>query len=197
MTTPNEPNLHITDQMIDLQYILFSISTSEGPLKGFLDSLKDEDFERTKIGHQYEESVNLEERSSWTYNKTINIYNTFIDDRNLEFKIIKYKEGDFFKLHKDSHGTHTILIFCPSEFKGGDLILKKNDLWEIKIKPSIPKDRFLFLKFSTDFLHEVTPVIEGERYVLKASINEEDEEEEIVNDDWGGGLDAAEDYGDY
>lgn len=55
-------------------------------------------------------------------------------------------------------------------------------------------DCYTMLIFSTDFLHEVTPITEGVRYVLKATIDDEEEEEEYFNDDWDGGMDAPGDY---
>ena len=115
----------------------------------------------------------------------------------LENQLVKYQKGDFFTLHKDSKGSHTVLIFCPSEFEGGDLILKKDKSFELKIKPSEVKDSFMIVKFSTDFLHEVTPITNGTRFVFKSFIEEIDDEEEEIYGDWGGGLDGACGFEDY
>ena len=142
------------------------------------------------MGKDNKNFVDLKDRSSWTYKEKIKLNHYFPDFTNKEYDLIKYEEGDFFNLHKDSQGTHTLLIFCPSEFEGGDLILKKDNAFEIKIKPSIIKDRYMMLKFSTDFLHEVTPVTKGKRYILKSFMDLKDYEEEYLNDTWGGGLDG-------
>lgn len=190
-----------TPEMFSIQHFYPTIMTSEGPFRDWLASLTEDDFERTKIGHGHQECVELDSRSSWTCKKTVRIPFTGVINANLEFKLLKYEVGDFFKLHKDSHGTHTCLIFCPTYFKGGTLTLKKNDLCEIKIRPevmrSVREGCFTMLTFSTDFLHEVSPITEGVRYVLKTTIEKEDDTEELENDDWQGGLDAAYDSGDY
>lgn len=191
----------LNSEMFSIRHFYPCMLTSEGPFRAWLASLTEDDFERTKIGHGYKEYIDLEERSSWTCKKTIHLLSSGDIDSQLEFKLLKYEPGDFFKLHKDSQGTHTCLIFCPSEFKGGTLTLKKNDLCEIKIRPEVMqpvcKNCFTMLTFSTDFLHEVSPITEGVRYVLKATIEKEDSEEELENVEWEGGLDAAYDDGDY
>ena len=195
-------NFNFTEDMFSIKHIVGDLDTTEGNMSDILTSLKDEDFTQTLIGHGTEEVLNTDERSSKTHQKTFNISNEEVDI-DIKFKLIKYEKGDFFEMHKDSHGTHTCLIFCPSEFKGGDLILKKNDLWELRFKPDtlpVTKDGepcYTVLIFSTDFLHEVTPITEGVRYVLKGVIENEDSEEEYENVDWGGGLDGAYGSGDY
>ena len=78
-------------------------------------------------------------------------------------------KNDFFKLHKDHKGSHTCLIIGGSEFTGGVLTLK-NDLFEIKVNPEEMKNKFYMIIFSIDFLHEISPIIEGKRYVLKISL---------------------------
>ena len=191
----------LTPETFSIKHFYPCLLTTEGRFSEWIASLTDDDFERTKIGHQYNECVDLEQRSSWTCKKTVNIYLSPDVDVQLEFKLIKYEVGDFFTLHKDSHGTHTCLIFCPSDFKGGILTLKKNDLCEINIRPQVMRkvseNCFTMLTFSTDFLHEVSPITEGVRYVLKASIEKEDSEEELENVEWEGGLDAAYSNEDY
>lgn len=189
----------LTPETFHIRHFKGSILTSEGPFRDWMATLTDDDFERTKIGHNTKEYIDLEERSSWTCKQTVRLFLTD-DIAGIEFQLLKYEAGDFFTLHKDSKGTHTCLIFCPSDFKGGTLTLKKNDLCEIKIRPEVMRTVseycFTMLTFSTDFLHEVSPITEGVRYVLKASL-EREVEEELENVEWDGGLDAANDYGDY
>ncbi len=194
-----------------IRHITKPFDTSEGKIDEFLNSLNPEDFERTSMAIKKSESVNLDRRSSWTYNKKIRINHPYFKD--MEFQILKYTEGDFFELHKDSRGTHTCLIFCPSDFTGGNLILKMNDTWELKVNPD-KMNCYTVLTFSTDFLHEVLPIIQGTRYVLKSFLNfvkpkkkvkkkkkktkkkdELEEDEEYVV--WDGGLDCACESGDY
>ena len=55
----------------------------------------------------------------------------------------------------------------------------------------------MIVKFSTDFLHEVTPITNGTRFVFKSFIEEIDDEEEEIYGDWGGGLDGACGFEDY
>ena len=190
-------DFEMTPGSLSIKQIYPHLVTKKGYFKDWLSTLTDEDFERTKIAYKNTENLNLEERSSWTCKKTIDVYVSELGSI-INFKLLKYEVGDFFKWHKDSQGTHTCLIFCPTEFKGGDLKLKKTDLCEICIRPEVMRqadcDCYTMLIFSTDFLHEVTPITEGVRYVLKATIDDEEEEEEYFNDDWDGGLDAPGDY---
>ena len=167
--------------------------TSKGTFKDWFSTLTDEDFERTTIGYGEDNFIDLEQRSSWTCKQKIEIYNHDVD-KQITFKLIKYCPGDFFTLHKDSQGTHTCLIFCPSKFKGGVLTLKKNDLCEINISPEVmkqqlpPLDFYTTVTFSVDFLHKVSPITEGVRYVLKGWWDDTEGEE---YDDYVGYLDCA------
>ena len=193
MNELNKPdNFNFTKDMFEISYSHKDINfdTSHGKINNFLASLKNDDFKRSEMSKNNTTVTNLEERSSWIYKEKIKIYHHYSEYTCKEYDLIKYEEGDFFNLHKDSKGTHTLLIFCPSEFEGGDLILKKDNAFEIKIKPSIIKNSFMMLKFSTDFLHKVTPIIKGSRYILKSYIEEKDNEEYYVNDNWDGGLDG-------
>ena len=199
-------------ETFSLRHINEPFITSEGRIDELLNSINQDDFERTSMAIKNSESVILDRRSSWTYNKKIRIDHPYFKD--MEFQILKYKEGDFFELHKDSRGTHTCLIFCPSDFVGGNLVLKMNDTWELKVNPD-KMNCYTVLTFSTDFLHEVLPITQGTRYVLKSFLNfvkpkkkvkkkkkkktketnESEDDEEYI--EWDGGLDCACDYGDY
>ena len=192
-------NFKFTKDMFEISYIptCTDFETSHGNINDFLASLKDEDFTRSEMGQGNNNFTDLEQRSSWTYKDKVELFDILSVYNKLEYKLVKYKEGDFFNLHKDSQGTHTVLIFCPSDFEGGDLILKKDTSFELKIKPSEIKDSFMIVKFSTDFLHEVTPITKGRRYVLKSFIEDIDEEDVDLIGDWEGNLDGAfgeEDY---
>ena len=191
-------NFAFTRDMFSVKFTYGELSTQKGDFKDWFQTLSEEDFEPTKIAYQNTETLNLEERSSLTCKKELDIYLHDLE-KIITFKLIKYNVGDFFKLHKDSQGTHTILIFCPSDFKGGALKLKKNDLCELVIRPEVMKkfesECYTMVTFSTDFLHEVEPITEGVRYVLKGSYDDEEGEEVLENEGWSGGLDAA--CGDY
>ena len=189
-----QDNFKFTKDMFEISYIHVSMNfdTSHGKINDFLESVKDQEFTRSEMGQGNTNLTDLEQRSSWDYKYNyIKINDYYENYSNKEYKLIKYQEGDFFNLHKDSQGTHTVLIFCPSEFEGGDLILKKDTSFELRIKPSEVKDSFMIVKFSTDFLHEVTPITKGRRYVLKSFIEDVDEEELYLNDKWEGNLDGA------
>ena len=43
-------------------------------------------------------------------------------------------------------------------------------MFEIKIHPEDMKDGYYLIIFSIDFLHEVSPIIEGQRFVLKTTL---------------------------
>lgn len=156
------------------------IFTSKGNLKDYLNKIPNNKFKRTKVtindknGKKNVENLSL--RSSWTFDEDITVFNEevlelkdFAYNNDLNFKLIKYEKNDFFKLHKDHKGSHTCLIIGGSEFKGGILSLK-NDLFEIKINPEEMKNKFYMIIFSIDFYHEISPIIEGKRYVLKISL---------------------------
>lgn len=197
LTKPD--NFNFTKDMFEIYYIPKCVNflTSHGNINDFLTSLKDEDFTRSEMGQGSTNFTDLEQRSSWTYEDTVELHHYGAVYNELEYKLVKYKEGDFFNLHKDSRGSHTVLMFCPSEFEGGYLILKKDTSFELRIKPSEVKDSFMIVKFSTDFLHEVTPITKGTRYVFKSYIENKDDEEEELNGDWEGGLDGACGFEDY
>ena len=190
-----QDNFNFTKRMFEIYYIpkCTNFGTSHGNINDFLESLKDEDFTRSEMGQGNTNFTDLEQRSSWTYKDKVQLQHYGAIYNSLEYKLIKYNEGDFFNLHKDSQGTHSVLMFCPSEFEGGDLILKKDTSFELRIKPSEVKGKFMIVKFSTDFLHEVTPITKGSRYVFKSYFEEEEEDEEEIKfgSTWDGGLDGA------
>lgn len=159
--------------------------TSEGSFEKFIETLTDDQFVRTKIAYNKESVEDLTQRSSWTFNKEIKVIDENMEDlgyEDLTFTLLKYEKDDFFKLHKDSRGSHTCLIFGNSQHKGGTLTLKlQNELMDYNFHPDKMTDGYYMVIFSTDFLHEVSPIIEGKRYVLKTTLYEEevDSEEEI------------------
>lgn len=125
--------------------------------KDVISELTDSDFTRTTVDHGTNNEENLIERSSWTCNKTFKFINNNkmyneIGSTN-EFKLIRYKAGDFFVLHTDSQKTHTCLIMCGPEHQGGVLTLKKNDFVEIKINSDkiIENNGYYMVLFSIIF----------------------------------------------
>lgn len=97
-------------------------------------------------------------------------------------KILVYKDGDFFKKHRDyktenieNNGEHvgTFLISLNSEHKGGDLTLYKNGLALYFNTQPIHSDfgnLFKFILFSLDVEHEVLKLESGIRGCLKFKI---------------------------
>lgn len=182
-----------------------TLETSHGPLKEYLASLSSENFTRTKIGLGSINMEDLTQRSSWTCDTSLTIsVNDYLEGKQIpisedtEFTLLKYELGDFFKLHRDSKGTHTCLIYGGSEYKGGTLTLQ-NKLTDIQVHPQKISEGYVMILFSIDFLHEVAPILEGTRYVLKTSIQLEEEKEEEKEEEeieLGGYLDCCPD-GDY
>lgn len=84
------------------------------------------------------------------------------------YEIKEYKEGDGFGFHQDSHGRiegnidrkfNLILqLSDPSEYEGGDL--------NIRLQYNAPKDLGTAIFFPASYLHKVTKVTSGTRYVL-------------------------------
>ena len=165
----------ISNDKFRITYLGKELYTSKGDLTDYLNRIPNDKFTRTKVaitdknGTKSVEDLSI--RSSWTYNDEINVYNEEIiqlSDDELKFTLLKYEKDDFFKLHKDHKKSHTCLILGGTQFKGGILTIK-NNIFEIKIKPEDIKDGYYMIIFSIDFLHEVTPIIDGVRYVLKSS----------------------------
>lgn len=99
-------------------------------------------------------------------------------------EILKYDAGYFFMSHRDTiinnyknRGEHkyTCLIYGTFEqeneyFEGGELVFKHpENLYNITIDLSneIKKNKYIAVIFSVDMYHEVLPVKNGTRYVLK------------------------------
>lgn len=154
------------------------LQTSKGSFDHLIKNLSNNKFSRTKVsiienGNARNE-IDLTKRSSYTYDEEVNVYHDSIleltDNDLLKFKIIKYNKGDFFTSHRDHKGMYTCLIMGGTEFKGGVLSLK-NELFDIKINPDNLKNRFYMIIFSIDIYHEVSPILEGQRFILKTTIN--------------------------
>lgn len=165
----------ISNDKFRITYLGKELFTSKGDLTDYLNRIQSDKFTRTKVAitdyNEIKSVKDLSIRSSWTYNDKINVYNEEIiqlSDDELEFTLLKYEKGDFFKLHKDHKGSHTCLILGGTQFQGGILTIK-NNIFEIKINPEDIKDGYYMIIFSINFLHEVTPIIDGIRYVLKSS----------------------------
>ena len=154
-------------------YLGEELQTSKGDFNYFLDSINDNKFQRTKLAitdeHKTQNIEDLTLRSSWTYDEKINIYHEELDNSELKFKLLKYEKNDFFKLHKDHKGTHTCLIIGGKNLQGGILTLT-NNTFEIKINPEEMGNGYYMIIFSIDFLHEVSPIIAGKRFVLKTTL---------------------------
>ena len=160
------------NEKIKIIYLGDTLQTSKGDFKYFIESLDDSKFKRTKLAVTDQNGTrNIEDlslRSSWTYEEQINIYHQEINP-DTTFKLLKYEKNDFFKLHRDHKGTHTCLILGGTKITGGILRLT-NNMFEIKINPEDMKDGYYMIIFSIDFLHEVSPIIEGQRFVLKSTL---------------------------
>ena len=160
------------NEKIKIIYLGDTLQTSKGDFKYFVESLDHSKFKRTKLAITDQNGTrNIEDlslRSSWTYEEQINIYHQEINP-DTTFKLLKYEQNDFFKLHRDHKGTHTCLILGGTKITGGILRLT-NNMFEIKINPEDMKDGYYMIIFSIDFLHEVSPIIEGQRFVLKSTL---------------------------
>ena len=175
----------LSNDKFRITYLGKELYTSKGDLTDYLNRIPNDKFTRTKVaitdnnGTKSVEDLTI--RSSWTYNDKINVYNEEIielSDDELEFTLLKYEKDDFFKLHKDHKGSHTCLILGGTQFQGGVLTIK-NNIFEIKINPEDIKDGYYMIIFSINFLHEVTPIIDGVRYVLKSSFYTKSKDDKI------------------
>lgn len=89
-------------------------------------------------------------------------------------KLLLYKSGSFFKLHRDSEKETgmfgTLVIQLPSKYEGGKLVVKHNGQSEgcdfSSLKNSSNEFSTFFSAFYCDCEHEVLPVINGIRICL-------------------------------
>lgn len=93
----------------------------------------------------------------------------FINDVDIDenIELLKYDTGCFSAPHVDKNATYTCLIFpSSSSHVGGDLVfhLKNNQCKSFKTS-DLKTDTMVI--FPVDTVHEVLPVIRGERYVFK------------------------------
>ena len=155
-----------------------------------------DNYTQTMIGIGNELIMNADKRKSFTYNKRLKLeppmelLNYFNGNSILQgsdyadCEILKYEVGDFFACHRDTiindcmnRGEHkyTCLIYGTFEqengyFEGGELIFKHPEgLYDIKIDISneIENNKYIAVIFSVDMYHEILPVKNGTRYVLK------------------------------
>lgn len=160
-------------------------------------TLKNQDnYIQTKIGIGDKLTLNTDRRKSFTYNKRLRLEPPFemLDFLNSHSilqgpdyagsEILKYETGDFFMNHTDTImsdpngiGEHkyTCLIYGTFEqengyFEGGELVFKHPEgLYNIKLDVSneITKNKYVAVIFSVNMYHEILPIINGTRYVLK------------------------------
>lgn len=78
--------------------------------------------------------------------------------------------GGFFKPHRDTEKTEgmfaTLVILLPSEFEGGELIVRHMDQEKVFDFASSSAYNFHYLAFYADCEHEVKPVTKGSRLCL-------------------------------
>ena len=65
-----------TRDMFEIQYVPASVNfdTSHGPIQTFLSALSEQDFSRSNMGKMNTNVTDLNERASWTFNDTVEIY---------------------------------------------------------------------------------------------------------------------------
>ena len=87
-----------------------------------------------------------------------------------DLQLIKYDVGSYFKRHIDigmyESGAQRKITFIiqlsdPNDYTGGDLVLHTNPEATV-----MPRDKGSVIVFPAFFLHEVTPLLTGQRYSL-------------------------------
>ena len=119
------------------------------------------------------------EETTWIYRRLANIANE-LNNKYFKFQIDGFAEGLQFTYYKEPDGKHSkhidrdknsftrklsiiIQLSNPKTYKGGDLLLHIDEP-KTKIEKQIGK----LVMFPSYLLHEVTPVLKGERYSLVA-----------------------------
>lgn len=153
--------------------------------------MNQENFTRTLATVNNSRVEDLEQRSSWTHNKTFDIKSPDIssyfgramcpirspkEDPHNEsrYQLLKYEKGDFFNKHLDRKQTpeheYTCLIIIndkENEYEGGELILTDQDnIYNIHVSEACKLECVMII-FSIDLYHEITPITKGARYVFK------------------------------
>ena len=155
-----------------------------------------ENYIQTMIGTRNELIMDTNKRKSFTYYETLRLEDPIelLDYFNgnailhgpdyANCEILKYEVGNFFVSHRDTNiydswnrGEHkyTCLIYGTFEqkngyFEGGELVFKHPEgLYNIKIDLSneIKNNKYIAVIFSVDMYHEILPIRNGTRYVLK------------------------------
>jgi Rps23 Pro-64 3,4-dihydroxylase Tpa1-like proline 4-hydroxylase len=151
---------------------------------------------QTMIGTGNELIMDTKKRKSFTYNKRLLLEDPteLLDYFNgnsilhgpmyANCEILKYEVGDFFVSHRDTVmndcrniGEHkyTCLIYGTFEqekayFEGGELVFKHPEgLYNITIDLSneIKNNKYIAVIFSVNMYHEILPIRNGTRYVIK------------------------------
>ena len=108
----------------------------------------------------------------WSFIKAIEEYNKKFDNKSFPIietiTALKYKEGDFYKIHTDScagaHRTYSLIYLLNNDYEGGSLVFRdpvsKNKILEVDKEPN------QLILWPSNFLypHEVTKVTKGVRY---------------------------------
>ncbi len=88
---------------------------------------------------------------------------------SIRWYFTKYESGGFINDHTDGHvnigsqsSTHTLLIYLNDDYKGGELNIKN-------IGSFHPSSGTVII-MNSDLLHNVNPVISGNKYLLRSDI---------------------------
>lgn len=89
------------------------------------------------------------------------------------YKLLLYEPGSFFAKHRDTEKVEgmfgTLVVQCPSEFKGGKFIVSHNG--ETKTFVQDDKKGFSYIALYADCEHEIEPIESGYRVALVYSMS--------------------------
>eukprot|EP01083_Nonionella_stella_P167464 562886_1 len=88
----------------------------------------------------------------------------------MKYKMIIYQTGDFFNEHKDtfrgSGHIGTLLLFLPTQFEGGEFVLKYDEKLQHQFKVNQNTRNIEYVAFYGDIIHQVLPVTSGYRICI-------------------------------
>ena len=110
---------------------------------------------------------NLKEKVTSIVSQDYKDLNVISSTKLVPFEFIKYETGHHFQWHSDvvkkkrTREILTCIIFLNNQYKGGNLLIKEENVTHI-----IPKSIGTLCIFPSKYIHKVTKIEKGQRYTI-------------------------------